>query len=72
MAANPMGKQVGIAVDISDGNVIIQFEKEVNWLQLNPQQAVELAQAIAEKAMKLADRQGSQIIIPSHNRVLNS
>lgn len=67
-----MGKQVGMSVDISDGNVIVQFAEPMQWLQLNPQQAVGLAQAIAEKAVKLADRQGSQIIIPGHNRILNS
>lgn len=63
-----MGKQVGISVDTTSESVIVAFEEPMEWIELSPRQAVELAEAIVRKAMTLNDR-GSNIIIPE---VLNS
>ena len=37
-----------------DGQVVMAFNQEVDYLKLNPQQAVALAEAILQKAISLA------------------
>jgi len=63
-----MGKQVGIAVDTSDGQVIIEFDRKVRYLKMTATQAVEFAMAIAEKSLSLnpnaAQKTDSGIILP--------
>ena len=59
-----MSKQVGISVDTSDGKVLISYQEPMQWLEFSPQQAVDYAEAILQKAIYLADNHQSPIIIP--------
>ncbi len=62
-----MGKQVGISVDTANGNVVISYQEKVGWLEFSPHQAVEYAEAILNKAIYLAEKKQSPIIIPRVN-----
>lgn len=63
-----MSKQVGISVDFQSGKVFIEFDRDVKYLELTPQQAGELARAIIDKAMNASGvpyTTDSGIVIPS-------
>lgn len=62
-----MSKQVGIKVDFQGGMVIVEFDRDVKYLELTPQQAGELARAIIDKAMGAVGQpsQDSGIILPN-------
>jgi hypothetical protein len=55
--------QVGISVDAAEGRVIIAFDREVDYLEMTPRQAVEFAEAVVTKAMSLEPK--GNIILPS-------
>lgn len=42
-----------LGVDISNGNIIIDFEWRTAWHELSPEDAIELARVITEQAVKL-------------------
>ena len=59
-----MSNEVGISIDTSDGKVLISYQKPMQWLEFSPQQAVDYAEAILNKAIYLADSHQSPIIMP--------
>lgn len=62
-----MGKQVGINIDTANGNVLISYQEPMEWLEFTPQQAVDYAEAILNKAIYLSEQKQSPIIIPKVN-----
>jgi len=64
-----MSKKVGMSLDTADGKVIIEFDMKVQWLEMSPVQAIEFAQAIAQKALSLNPKAVTKtdegIIIPN-------
>ena len=47
-------KPVGISVTTQGSKVIIQFDREVGYLRMSPQQAGELSRAVGDKAESIA------------------
>ena len=58
-----MGKQVGIMVDVADRQVIVRFDRELDYIQLTPRQALELAETIANKVVEIGNE--SPIVLVS-------
>lgn len=47
--------EVGIAIGIKDGNVIIMFPKPVAWLGLPPETAMEFGRTVIKRARQAMD-----------------
>lgn len=47
--------EVGVAIGVKDGNVIIMFPKPVAWLGLPPEQAMEFGRAVIKRAREVMD-----------------
>ena len=58
-----MSGQVGISIDYVNGQVIVEFSRNVCHVEFSPQQAVDFAEAITRKALKSIEGT-PQIIIP--------
>lgn len=58
----PEGGRPLISIDTQGGQVVLQFDRTTQWVGLEPQKAVELADAIVRAAMRLAPE--SKIILP--------
>ena len=59
------GKQVGIAVMTRNNQLVIEFSREVGYMEMKPEQAVDFAKAILDKVMTIDPRAtGSNIILP--------
>jgi len=53
-----------LTVDVTGGEVIVQFDRACQWIGLKPDNAVELAYAIYEKARQAgAKSQGNRKIL---------
>ena len=57
-----MSKQVAMSVDTANDKVYVQFDRQLDYIELSPQQAVELADVIVRKAMAI--NPGSALILP--------
>jgi hypothetical protein len=55
---------IGINVDVNGKNVVVAFDQKVQWIELKPEQAIELAYAIYEKSLKAQGKTSSVILIP--------
>lgn len=51
------------ALGVRDGNVVINFGKEVSWLAMKPQVAADLAAAIIKHARKAARQSGTTLMV---------
>ncbi len=47
--------EVGVAIGIKDGNVIIMFPKPVAWLGLPPDAAMEFGRTVIKRARQVMD-----------------
>jgi hypothetical protein len=48
--------EVGVAIGIKDGNVIIMFPQPVAWLGLPPEQAMEFGRTVIKRARQIIDQ----------------
>lgn len=48
--------EVGVAIGIKDGNVIIMFPKPVAWLGLPPEAALEFGRTVIKRARQVIDQ----------------
>jgi hypothetical protein len=65
----PDGGRPNLTIDMSGGEVIVQFDRPCQWLGFTPENAVEFAYAIYEKARQ-AGAKGparSNLILPFIN-----
>ena len=60
-----MADRIGMSVDTSGDKVYLQFDRKLEWVELSPQQAVDLADALVRKAMTI--NEGSKLILPNSN-----
>lgn len=60
-----MNNKIGIRIDDTDGKVLIQFDRSVEYLEFTPEQGAAFAKAIAERVVKLTPQ--SPIILMSHH-----
>lgn len=67
---DPSHGRPSITVDVSGGEVVLQFDRECQWVGLKPDNAVELAYAIYEKARRAGARNiggdSGLILLPKH------
>ena len=56
--------KVGLSVDTTSTQVIIQFQEAIHWMGLSPDQAIELAYTLYEKAVKMKKNNGGAIKLP--------
>ena len=49
----PEGGRPNLSIDTSGGEVIVQFDRPCQWIGLSPDNAIELAHALYEKARSL-------------------
>ena len=60
-----MPKEVEMMIDIIDGDkVFVGFKTPVEFLEMTPLQAVNMAKALFEKAQQIAKKSNSPIVIP--------
>lgn len=52
---NPTQKMVQVAVGKNGGMVILKFDRSVNYLELNPEPALDIAEAISKEAFEARD-----------------
>lgn len=48
-----MKKEIGISVDVMDRQVVVEFDRELRHIKFSPKQALEFAEAIANKVMDI-------------------
>lgn len=56
--------KVGMSIDTSSTQVIVQFNEPISWLGLSPDNAIELAYALYEKAVKMKEKKDGVIKLP--------
>jgi len=47
--------EIGVAIGIENGNVIVMFPKPVAWLGLPPEQAMEMGRTLIKRAREAID-----------------
>lgn len=52
---NPTQKMVQVAVGKDVGMVVIKFDRDINYLELNPEPALDFAEAISKEAFEARD-----------------
>jgi len=53
-----------IAVHSTSDEIIIEFDRPVTWIGLNPESTVKFMQALQDQIVKLTKKNPSPIIIP--------
>ena len=61
-----MGKQVGISVDAVNKKVHVQFDRNVDHIELSQQQAMEFIDAIYSKVKQIDGSSSGIILLPTH------